>query len=137
MRPCRQRSGEALLAARRPELQPLIDHLREAAQGRDDIRIECVGRIAGGWLACKERRGEELIAAGLLMLAGASTSTSWISGSAWAGSGDAGQRRSLDSAQAEPLAFGRRPRRARHEPVLVHRVQMRSVSAASHAIPRA
>jgi hypothetical protein len=25
--------GEALLAAKRPELQPLIDHLREAAQG--------------------------------------------------------------------------------------------------------
>ena len=31
---------EALLAAKRPELQPLIDHLREVAQGRDDIRVE-------------------------------------------------------------------------------------------------
>jgi hypothetical protein len=49
--------GEALLAATRPELQPLIDHLREVAQGSDDIRIECAGRIAGGWLASKERRG--------------------------------------------------------------------------------
>jgi hypothetical protein len=28
--------GEALLIARRPELQPLIDHFREVAQGRDD-----------------------------------------------------------------------------------------------------
>jgi hypothetical protein len=28
--------GEAMLAAKRPELQPLIDHLRGAAQGRDD-----------------------------------------------------------------------------------------------------
>jgi hypothetical protein len=62
--------GEALLTARRPELQPLIDHLREVAQGRDDIRIECAGTIARAWFASGVRRGEELIAAGLLMLAG-------------------------------------------------------------------
>jgi hypothetical protein len=62
--------GEALLAAKRPELQPLIDHLREVAQGRDDIRTECAGTIAGSWLAGPARRGEDLIAAGLLMLAG-------------------------------------------------------------------
>ena len=37
--------GEALLTARRPELQPLIDHLREVAQGRDDIRVECAGLL--------------------------------------------------------------------------------------------
>ena len=53
-----------------PELQPLIDHLREVAQGRDDIRTECAGTIAGSWFASGARRGEELIAAGLLMLAG-------------------------------------------------------------------
>jgi hypothetical protein len=41
--------GEALLAAKRPELQPLIDHLREVAQERDDIRTECAGTIAGSW----------------------------------------------------------------------------------------
>jgi hypothetical protein len=62
--------GEALRTARRPELQPLIDHLRDVAQGRDDIRVECAGTIAGGWFASGVRRGEELIAAGLLMLAG-------------------------------------------------------------------
>ena len=62
--------GEALLTAKRPELQPLIDHLREVAQGRDDIRTECAGVIAGSWFAGPARRGEELIAAGLLMLAG-------------------------------------------------------------------
>jgi hypothetical protein len=62
--------GEALLTAKRPELQPLIDHLREVAQGRDDIRTECAGTIAGAWFAGADRRGEELIAAGLLMLAG-------------------------------------------------------------------
>jgi hypothetical protein len=38
-----ERGGEALLTAKRPELQPLIDHLREVAQGRDDIRTECAG----------------------------------------------------------------------------------------------
>ena len=62
--------GEALLAARQPELQPLIDHLREVAQGRDDLRTECAGIIAGSWFASGVRRGEELIAAGLLLLAG-------------------------------------------------------------------
>jgi hypothetical protein len=62
--------GEALLTARRPELQPLIDHLREVAQGRDDIRVECAGILAGSWFASAARRGEDLIAAGLLMLAG-------------------------------------------------------------------
>jgi hypothetical protein len=62
--------GQALLAAKRPELQPLIDHLRDVAQGRDDIRTECAGVIAGSWFADAARRGEDLIAAGLLMLAG-------------------------------------------------------------------
>jgi hypothetical protein len=51
-------------------LQPLIDHLREVAQGRDDIHTECAGLIAGSWFASKERLGHELIAAGLLMLVG-------------------------------------------------------------------
>jgi hypothetical protein len=32
--------GEAVLTAKRPELQPLIDHVREVAQGRDDIRVD-------------------------------------------------------------------------------------------------
>jgi hypothetical protein len=62
--------GEALLTARRPELRPLIDHLREVAQGRDDIRTECAGILAGSWFSSTARRGEELMAAGLLMLAG-------------------------------------------------------------------
>jgi hypothetical protein len=33
----------AALHGEAPELQPLIDHLREVAQGRDDIRVECAG----------------------------------------------------------------------------------------------
>jgi hypothetical protein len=33
------------------ELQLSIDHLREVAQGRDDIRTECAGVIAGSWFA--------------------------------------------------------------------------------------
>jgi hypothetical protein len=63
-------SAEALLAAKRPELQPLIDHHREVAPGCEDIRTECAGVIAGAWFSSKDRRGEELIAAGLLMLGG-------------------------------------------------------------------
>ena len=62
--------GEALLTARRPELQPLIDHLREVAQGRDNVRVECAGILAGSWFSSTARRSEDLIAAGLLMLAG-------------------------------------------------------------------
>jgi hypothetical protein len=46
--------GEALLTARRP----------------DDIRTECAGILAGSWFSSTARRGEELMAAGLLMLAG-------------------------------------------------------------------
>jgi hypothetical protein len=61
--------GEAPLTARRPELQPLIDHLREVAQGRDEIRVECAGTIADWWFADPARRGEDLVAAGLLLLA--------------------------------------------------------------------
>jgi hypothetical protein len=48
----------------------LLDHLREVAQGRDDIRVECAGVMAGSWFAGIGKRGEDLIAAGLLMLAG-------------------------------------------------------------------
>ena len=62
--------GGALPTAKRPELKPLIDHLGDVAQGRDDIRVECAGTIAGSWFADTARRGEDLIAAGLLMLAG-------------------------------------------------------------------
>jgi hypothetical protein len=39
--------GEGLSTARRPERQTSIDHLRNVAQGRDDIRTECAGKIAG------------------------------------------------------------------------------------------
>jgi hypothetical protein len=39
-------------------------------RGRDDIRVECAGVIGGSSFAGAARRGEDLIAAGLLMLAG-------------------------------------------------------------------
>jgi hypothetical protein len=43
--------GEALLRAQRPELEPLMAELCEIAAGRDDIRVECAGTIAGScWL---------------------------------------------------------------------------------------
>jgi hypothetical protein len=63
--------GEALLRAKRSELQPLINELRELTDGRDDIRVECAGTIAGSWFASPGMaQGHELIAAGLLLLAG-------------------------------------------------------------------
>jgi hypothetical protein len=63
--------GQALLLAQRPELKPLIAELREAAQGRDDIRVECAGTIAGWWFGSPATTyAHDLIAAGLLLLAG-------------------------------------------------------------------
>jgi hypothetical protein len=45
--------------------------LAEIAQGRDDIRIKCAGTLAGGWFGSPATSyAEELVAAGLLLLAG-------------------------------------------------------------------
>ena len=66
-------TGEALLAAQRAELQPIIDQLAEVCQGRDDLRIEAAGNMAGAWFAnpaAAPRWGYELIAAGLLLVGG-------------------------------------------------------------------
>ena len=63
--------GEALLRVDQPEIHALIAELAEIAQGRDDIRTECAGTLAGGWFASPATAyAEELIAAGLLLLAG-------------------------------------------------------------------
>ena len=63
--------GKALLRADRPEVRALIAELAEIAQGRDDIRTECAGTLAGAWLASPATvYAEQLIAAGLLLLAG-------------------------------------------------------------------
>jgi hypothetical protein len=44
---------------------------RELIGGRDDIRVECAGIIAGAWFASPGMaQGHQLIAAGLLLLAG-------------------------------------------------------------------
>jgi hypothetical protein len=62
--------GEALLRAKRPELDPLIAELRELTQDRHDIRTQCAGTIAGAWFAKPIVMGEALLAAGLLINAG-------------------------------------------------------------------
>lgn len=62
--------GEALLRAKRPELDPLVAELRELTDGRHDIRTERAGIIAGAWFAKPIIMGENLIAAGLLINAG-------------------------------------------------------------------
>jgi hypothetical protein len=61
---------EALVCRQAARASTLIDQLDEQAQGRDDIRTECAGVIAGSWFGKSARRGEDLIAAGLLMLTG-------------------------------------------------------------------
>lgn len=63
--------GEALLAAQEPLFQAVIDRLTAEAEGRDDLRIETAGLIAGWWFAAPDtEQGYELIAVGLLLLAG-------------------------------------------------------------------
>src|SRR5918993_1424228 len=63
--------GEALLAAQDPTMQPLLDRLAALPNGHDDARLETAGRIAGGWFGAMDSdAGHELIAAGLLILAG-------------------------------------------------------------------
>ncbi len=65
-------TGEALLAAQDESFQPLLDRLAAAAEGQDGLRAEVAGELAGDWFAHPEgRQGHELIAAGLLILAGA------------------------------------------------------------------
>jgi hypothetical protein len=61
---------EALACRQAARASTLIDQLAEQAQGRDDIRTECAGVIAGSWFGKSARRGEDLSAAGLLMLTG-------------------------------------------------------------------
>ena len=63
--------GEALLAAQEPLFQAVIDRLTESAAGRDDLRVESAGLLAGWWFASPNTQyGYELIAVGLLLLAG-------------------------------------------------------------------
>jgi hypothetical protein len=62
---------EALLQAQRPELNALIAHVKALANGHDDTRVEAAGTMAGAWFASPAtREGHELIAAGLLLVAG-------------------------------------------------------------------
>ena len=63
--------GEAVLAAQDEQWQPLLDQLAAAAEGRDDLSAEVAGQLAEIWFAQPDARiGHELIAAGLLILAG-------------------------------------------------------------------
>ena len=58
-------------AAQDESLQPLLVRLAGLADGRDDVRTETAGVLAGYWFSAPGRHiGHELIAAGLLILAG-------------------------------------------------------------------
>ena len=63
--------GTALRLAQDERLQPLLDQLAQVAGGREDLRTQEAGILAGTWYAAPGRHlGHELIAAGLLILAG-------------------------------------------------------------------
>ena len=58
-------------AAERRNLDESIEELRQIADGRNDILAEAAGITAGSWYAWPSTRiGHELIAAGMLILAG-------------------------------------------------------------------
>jgi hypothetical protein len=58
-------------AAKRHDLDASIAELREIADGRNDILAEVAGITAGAWYASPATHvGHELIAAGMLILAG-------------------------------------------------------------------
>jgi hypothetical protein len=63
--------GEAVLAAQDERWQPLVDRLAAAAESGDGLRAEVAGQLAETWFTQPDARiGHELIAAGLLILAG-------------------------------------------------------------------
>jgi hypothetical protein len=58
-------------AAERRNLDEAIEELRQIADGRNDILAEAAGITAGSWFAWPSTHvGHELIAAGMLILAG-------------------------------------------------------------------
>ncbi len=64
-------TGEALKAARDEVPQHLLERLAKVADGDDRLRTVTAGEIAGAWMANPaSHHGHELIAAGLLLLAG-------------------------------------------------------------------
>ena len=90
--------GEALLLGQRPEAKALAAELRALSDGYLDgpaLRAEAAGITAGSWYASPASHvGHELIAAGMLILAGGGmarhwTMTSWSGGRGSATSGDA------------------------------------------------
>jgi hypothetical protein len=67
--------GIALRLAQDERLQPVLDQLADLAGGRDDLRTQEAGILAGLWFESPGRHlGHELIAAGLLILAGVTNS---------------------------------------------------------------
>ena len=63
--------GEALKAARDGVPQHLLERLANVADGDDRLRTVTAGEIAGAWVANPaSHQGYELVAAGLLLLAG-------------------------------------------------------------------
>jgi hypothetical protein len=82
-------------AVERRNLDESIEELRDIADGRNDLLAQAAGITAGSWYAWPSTHiGHELIATGMLILAGAVavchwTTTSWSGGH---GSGSSGVR---------------------------------------------
>ena len=74
--------GEALLAAQEPLFQSVIERLTESAEGRDDLRVECAGLLAGWWFASpRPSTGTSSSRSGCCCSPARSTATCWCTGS--------------------------------------------------------
>jgi len=70
------RQGLAARRAKQHNLAESIAELREIAGGRDDVLAEAAGITAGSWYAWPSTHvGHELIAAGMLIMAGGGNGT--------------------------------------------------------------
>ncbi len=85
------------------DLTTSIAELREIADGRNDVLAEAAGITAGSWYASPATHvGHELIAAGMLILAGGGRASRWTTPILNAGRGsgtNAAQKRGMENAE--------------------------------------
>ena len=94
-------------AAERRNLDESIEELRDIADGRNDILAQAAGITAGSWYAWPSTHiGHELIAAGMIILAGGGRGLPWTTTS-WSGGRGSGSSRVRDhvTANGDPGRF--------------------------------
>jgi hypothetical protein len=135
-------------AAERRSLDESIAELREIADGHDEVLAEAAGITAGSWYAWPSTHvGHELVAAGLLIMAGGHDGKPldlkrWGGGRGWGLSGGRGSARASDNRRVRLYACSQGMTEARRElpgPLLVRsysRLRTRSAANSTTAFDR-